>query len=111
MDLGRKGSNEHAEKQKLEKELKCKDCDYITNGKANLKRHQEAIHKGVRHTYNLCGKQFTCKSKVEEHKKSIHLLQKICDLCGYKAQCKGDLTKHKKSIHEEKKYSCLKSKV
>ena len=93
------GSNDPQEKQKSEKELKCIDCDYITSRKIDLKRHQEAIHKGVKHTCDMCGKHFTDKSNVAQHKKSIHLMQKYdCDLCGYKATTQGHLTVHKLSL-------------
>ena len=68
-----------SEKQNLEKELKCNDCNYTTRRKDSLKHHQEATHEG--------GKKFTSESEVTHHKKSIHLMHKFsCNLCGYKAK-------------------------
>ena len=96
MDDDEKSSTKHSEKQKFEKELKCNDCDFTTRCMQDLKKHQDAIYKGVKHICNMCGKQFTDKIFVAVHKKSIHMFQKFdCDFCGYKATTQGSLTIHK----------------
>ena len=57
MDYDGKGSTEHSEKQKMEKELKCNDCESSTIREDNLKRYQKAIE--ITHKYD---KQFTTVS-------------------------------------------------
>ena len=58
-------SNEDSEKQKLEEELKCNDCDYIASRKDHLKfiRRQS---KKVSNTYVTCAAN-SSQIKVESH--------------------------------------------
>ena len=51
-----------------------------------LKKHQAAIHEGVKHKCDICGKQFTHKSAVAQHKKSVHDGKECqCTDCDYQA--------------------------
>ena len=82
MDHDGESITEYSEKQKMEKEQKCNDCDYTTSRKDHLKKHQEAIHEGVKHTCDMCGKQFTQESGVYNHKKS----QQTCQIKTFKTE-------------------------
>ncbi|KAI8591773.1 hypothetical protein BDZ88DRAFT_392935, partial [Geranomyces variabilis] len=48
-------------------------CDAEYSEKANLTKHVDSVHKGIRHTCDLCGTTFTTKNAL-----SIHLRNKIC---------------------------------
>ena len=57
----------------------CKQCDFITTLKRNLRRHKFSLHKDSKYK---------------------------CDQCDYKGKQLCDLKRHRKSMHEGIKYYC-----
>ena len=44
--------------------------------------HEESIHKGIKHSCNDCGKQFTQKASLGRHINSVHKgIRYECDQC------------------------------
>ena len=113
----------------------CDKCDKIFYNKANLKRHSQSVHEGVRFTCEQCpasfsfhdalrshmkhihgGLRFACsecpkvfsyKNNLQNHVKAIHKgIQFECELCSKKFSTKGNLKAHVKELHEKVKYPC-----
>ena len=47
-------------------------CGYETNSRYKLEVHSKNRHEGQRHRCSQCGKEFTLKTSLKRHVKSIH---------------------------------------
>ena len=61
----------------------CDVCDKQFSGKSHLEIHKKSVHLKLKHRCDVCDKQFSQKNNLESHKKSIHLKLKqyMCDVC------------------------------
>ena len=79
----------------------CKDCEYETTSKGNLKEHTKYVHGGVKYFCNQCDYQSMDRETLNEHEKSIHKGTKYgCDQCDFHFTDKNNLAIHNKSVHE-----------
>ena len=53
--------------------IECDQCEYETNDKGSLKKHQESIHMGVRHLCDICDFSSGTRSGLNKHRKQVHL--------------------------------------
>ncbi|XP_041371269.1 early growth response protein 1-like isoform X15 [Gigantopelta aegis] len=81
----------------LKKKHPCSHCDYQTDRKADLTRH-ERTHTGNFLKCHLCPRQYSDKSQLTYHLKAHAGLLK-CDTCGKQFSAIGVLRRHKK-IHD-----------
>ena len=78
----------------------CDQCEFSTQYMANLKKHRQAKHDGVRYQCNLCGHSSTTEFCLRKHKFNKHLgVKHPCDLCGFSSKSAAALTVHKKAKH------------
>ena len=61
--------NVHGEERKL---YACEVCDFQTKYSQELSRHTNAVHLGLRHRCELCGKDFARPGDLTAHKKKMH---------------------------------------
>ena len=60
----------------------CDQCEYESVFRRAIKRHQDAIHIGIKHACNECPKEYTDVYDLKNHKKSVHQgLYFQCDQC------------------------------
>ena len=59
----------HEEEGKL---FNCDLCDFKTKYKYEVKKHKDAVHLGLRHRCELCGKDFAQSRNLTAHKKRMH---------------------------------------
>ena len=50
----------------------CDSCDFKTKYKGEVKKHKDAVHFGLRHRCELCGKDFARPQGLATHKKRMH---------------------------------------
>ena len=50
----------------------CDSCDFKTKYKGEVKKHKDAVHFGLRHRCELCGKDFARPEGLTRHKKRMH---------------------------------------
>ena len=80
---------------------KCPECQKKFSSFANMSRHFESKHKGIKFKCNICTRQFTSQDALAIHTKSIHFGVKFpCDQCDYQATQKFSLTTHIRKHHE-----------
>ena len=61
--------------------------------------------KGIKYLCRQCGKQFSQKGNLAEHKRAVHEGAKYpCELCNHQATSKGNFAQHKRAVHEGVKY-------
>jgi len=94
--------NQHVRRnhQKV-KDIKCKSCDKAFYHTANLIKHTNSVHLGLRKECEICHGQF---SDINRHKKRVHShtksTEKIhCNVCGKAFSNKESLDSHVQYIH------------
>ncbi|KAE8751450.1 hypothetical protein FOCC_FOCC001697 [Frankliniella occidentalis] len=87
---------------KIEKELKCPDCDYSTHVKEDF-----AEHKVTHLKCRFCDKSLKSKWHLIEHER-IHTREKpvVCDHCGLGFRTKQQMMSHAQRHNAEKPYVC-----
>jgi KRAB domain-containing zinc finger protein len=85
----------------------CKQCEYQAGDKSALRRHQQSKHEGIKYSCNQCEYQTTWKGDLRTHQQSKHEgLKYFCNQCEYQTGDKSALRKHQQSKHEGVQYSC-----
>ena len=80
--------NSHLEsihqKGTFDKEFSCPKCDFKTNFKKKLYRHNEYYHSGM-HKCDHCEYSGRTKGKLRSHIEAVHekIKNHVCDLCPY----------------------------
>ena len=99
----------------------CSKCDFITNRKDSLYRHERQVHK--MHNKNLaaisekitskgkttcfdCGKSFDKVVDAEDHMAQSNCEGSKCNLCGKMFNVKSNLLQHIREIHGEATHTC-----
>jgi ribosomal protein L37AE/L43A len=81
---------------------KCSLCDYETNKKQDLKKHQ-LVHANKVWQCAHCNYKTARESNLKSHTKSIHEnVRYHCKLCPYTTTRTGYLNEHVKFIHKNK---------
>ncbi|XP_033742123.1 zinc finger and SCAN domain-containing protein 5B-like isoform X6 [Pecten maximus] len=91
---------------KTEARFKCDQCNYTTEHKYRIKRHQR-IHKGDYFKCDLCNNKFTEMCELRAHRQSRHEgIAVKCEMCGREFASKYALSHHRSSVHPNKVYFC-----
>ncbi|XP_060080761.1 zinc finger protein 600-like [Ylistrum balloti] len=91
---------------RTEARFKCDQCNYTTEHKYRIKRHQR-IHKGDYFKCDLCNNKFTELCELRAHRQSRHEgITVKCELCGREFASKYALSHHRSSMHPNKFYRC-----
>ena len=102
--IKRKRNVEH---KNIDGNFSCEECDFKTNYEQALKRHKEAIHKGVCYTCEQCDYKATTKGSLKLHVANKHEgVVFSCNQCIYKATTKPSLKQHVQFLHEGVVYPC-----
>ena len=85
------------------KKFVCQTCDMSYPNRVSLLCHINSVHKGVRHTCDICNTSFSQKSSMLKHKRDHHgeesKLNKQCDLCGKILAREEQMKVHRKKVH------------
>ena len=125
--------------RKDEEEVQDEDIethDTLNNLRRSLRKHQRAIHEGIKYLWDQCIYKTGRQQSLRKHKENKHsgnlndfdfyssdaLLDKgndkiilpikqegetfYCDQCNYQTGRNGDLRKHRQSKHEGVTYAC-----
>jgi len=112
----------------LEKPFACDECSYGCFWKLNLRKHVEAVHKGITHQCHVCTfntkwyvalnqhlrithnirkrKQNDDKEGMKEDKEPRPRTENLCDLCGYKTFYGSNMKSHQRSVHKIGETEC-----
>ena len=111
--------NQH--KQELHKKVKkgkapkrervrqiCDVCGYEPSysSPTAIRIHKAAVHLGIKHVCDQCGKECTTKSNLTKHQTKFHGDGFPCQSCDYKAGLKDQLKYHIESVHLGIRYEC-----
>jgi hypothetical protein len=84
----------------------CTHCDYKTNKKKSMYRH-EVNHEDVEYSCNKCEYKAKSTRSLSRHTQIVHEGQKyLCDQCEFQASEKGSVQRHKQSKHSNVRYYC-----
>ena len=102
------GHTLHQESKHSEVKPSCEKCGKEFSNGQNLKRHINAIHKGLEKMWKChhCGKELTFYHRKEHLTFCQNPIRFDCSYCEYKATTKGNLKKHEDHQHRNKTYSC-----
>lgn len=85
--------------------FKCAECDKSYSFKRSLADHIRQVHQHVRHSCELCGKEFVSRDVLRIHKK-LHISEEHwCAICNQVFQQRMYLKKHM-ACHDLKKFIC-----
>ena len=87
------------------KRLSCKYCDHVSSSARELERHVK-IH-GIVHNCGTCGKTFSRRRGLLEHINKVHkkIKNSVCDICGRQFYCKSKMEDHR-STHFAPSLEC-----
>ena len=91
---------------KVDKSLKCDNCNSFFRSQQNLKQHIESVHEGKKpFKCNICDSCFTRNGSLKTHNSAVHGGKKPfqCKTCGSTFTQKTSLKRHIISVHEGKK--------
>ncbi|KAF2195631.1 hypothetical protein K469DRAFT_744152 [Zopfia rhizophila CBS 207.26] len=63
-------------KNKAHKRYKCKLCPLDYACAKSLREHRQAVHEGIKHVCNTCGRRFAKRSNLKRHSDVIHRLNR-----------------------------------
>lgn len=89
----------------------CPFCEYKSDRKHSVERHQKSMHKDMEYKYScyLCAYTSKDKGSLKVHLKDNHPGKPIaCDLCKYQSKDIGQLKMHKQIVHGGIRFSCNK---
>ena len=89
---------------------KCDNCDYESKSIANVVKHDETVHQGVRIICYNCDRKFTQNSDLDKHMAKEHgiIPQNVfkCDMCEYQSKTRSGLVLHRANQHDGIVYYC-----
>ena len=77
----------------------CDQCDYQSVVRSGVRRHQEAVHLGIKHPCNECPKEYCNSSELKCHIKSAH--EGVFYQCD---QCNKTFSQHKILLLHEREH-------
>eukprot|EP00092_Neocalanus_flemingeri_P041377 GFUD01045053.1.p1 GENE.GFUD01045053.1~~GFUD01045053.1.p1 ORF type:complete len:266 (+),score=42.95 GFUD01045053.1:32-829(+) len=78
----------------------CTQCDYKSNSRTTMKRHDEMKHQGIRYPCDECDFKASTKDNLKRHNLAKHEGATFsCDECEFKANQKGNIRRHKLRVH------------
>ena len=78
----------------------CDQCERQFSDRSNLRTHIKSIHEGVKYPCDQCHYQATKRTNLENHVKSKHEGMKFaCDQCDFQSRWPNNLRRHKKENH------------
>ena len=82
----------------------CEKCDAMLSSSFSLKRHDNAMHKGVRYSCDHCNYKATQLGNLKTHIKAVHLKVKNyhCEDCEYRTPLLSTLKRHVNTVHLKK---------
>ena len=94
--------------------FKCKKCSVVFYSKADLVKHDAALHKtegpNNKPTCQICGDSFHSKKALHIHLQENHEDEvqwtNVCEICGFKGATLSALQKHTKVMHPKTKIQC-----
>eukprot|EP00088_Acartia_fossae_P053525 TRINITY_DN6104_c0_g1_i12.p1 TRINITY_DN6104_c0_g1~~TRINITY_DN6104_c0_g1_i12.p1 ORF type:complete len:648 (-),score=105.81 TRINITY_DN6104_c0_g1_i12:118-2061(-) len=93
-----------------EKAFKCEEpgCHYTGSRKADLKKHHERDHDGIRYTCDQCPATYRQRETLYNHIKRQHKneLSFPCPDCDFVSKYKKKFRNHYESVHQGIKYPC-----
>ena len=100
----------HANKKHLgnPKTYLCDQCDFKARDSTVLKRHQRAVHEGIKLPCNFCEFKASYESSIRNHIRYVHegVRRVQCPHCGKQFVRDRNLKEHIQSFHEGRKYKC-----
>ena len=79
------------------KSTECPECGKEFTKKSSMVAHYRSIHEGIKYPCNQCDSQFTQQGHLQTHIQSIHEgIKYSCNQCEYQANRKDTLQNHKK---------------
>src|SRR5205085_2203237 len=86
----------------------CELCSKLFDSKQKFDRHKKGVHGPIK-SCGVCNKSFTNAGNLKQHVSSV--LDKVsfaCDQCGKRFTQRGYMIDHKKRFHEEERpFPCL----
>ena len=85
----------------LKMKFPCSMCDKSYSSKMILKGHMKYVHQGIRFKCDQCDKEYHKRTRLAQHVRIVHEGgDKIpCEICGKKFTDKNTLKNHKIKIH------------
>ena len=86
----------------------CDICGYEPSysSPTAIRIHKAAVHLGIKHVCDQCGKQCSTKSNLTKHTVKYHGEGFPCQSCDFKATLKDGLKYHIESVHLGIRYEC-----
>ena len=89
-DIKQSPSNENSQQYSGGKKHNCEKCEFQTNYKHLLKRHQLNKHEGISYPCNECDLKFAAPGNLKMHQSTKHEgVMYECDKCSYSASRRG----------------------
>jgi uncharacterized Zn-finger protein len=87
--------------------MECRVCDYGTDISLHMKKHKE-IHAGVRFQCRECKREYSEKSGLQKHIRTVHEKRKDfeCSVCHQKFGTAGNAKEHREAKHEGVRHEC-----
>merc|ERR1711860_204768 len=89
--------------------FRCDKCDKIFFSNANLKRHTQSVHEGVKFPCKQCPAIYSYHDTLRRHMKNYHgglRMRFPCSECPKVYSYKSELRRHVKAIHEGFQFEC-----
>ena len=83
----------------------CGQCDYQSVRKIGVKRHEDAVHLGIKYDCNECPKAYSNQDELKLHKKSAH--EGVFYQC---EQCNKTFPQHKTLLLHEREHQGIVTK-
>ena len=106
-DIHSKEKKEKVPKPKKARQI-CDMCGYEPSysSPTAIRVHKAAVHLGIKHVCDQCGKECTTKSNLTKHVVKYHGEGFPCQSCDFKAPLKDGLKFHIESVHLGIRYQC-----
>ena len=105
--LAQKARKPQAAKNGPKKAHACDQCESSFNRPAELKRHIDVVHLGLKpHKCTECERAFGLKGDLTNHIKSAHENAFVCPTCNKSCGSSKDLKNHISAVHEGIRHKC-----
>ena len=86
----------------------CPQCGKLLTSIGHVSRHTNNIHKAIKHTCNICLREFIQASTKILHMRAAHKNNKkfTCSICKFQSSYAANLKQHEQSVHQGVKHNC-----